>query len=156
GPDRAAAGRTADIVRSRIAAAFAKAELRVISGGDMDDWLRRSGFDENPALSEGELKEMARKFRADERITGIVVRESVVTLRIDALLSSFRDLRLAQPIVVKAASIQLAAEALAGEAVAARRQMVPLRQCENLDREGKASDAAAAATMAIGLYPRAV
>src|SRR5215831_4312163 len=54
GADRGAAGKGADIVRSRLAAAFGKNELRVISGGDMDDWFRRSGFDENPALSDGE------------------------------------------------------------------------------------------------------
>jgi tetratricopeptide (TPR) repeat protein len=156
GSDRSAAGRSADIVRSRLAAAFPKGELRVISGGDMDDWFRRSGFDENPALSDGELKEMARKFRADERITGTLTRDADGSVRIDAALSPIRDPRLAQPIAGKGTSPAIAAEAVAAEAIAARRQMVPLRQCENFDREGKARDAAAAASSAIALYPRAV
>ena len=156
GPDRGAAGRSADIVRSRLSAAYPKSELRVISGGDMDDWFRHSGFDENPVLSEGELKELARKFRADERITGTVTRSPDGSVRIDALLAAVRDLRLAQPISGKGASVQLAAEAVAAEAIAARRQMVPLRQCENFDREGKASEAAAAAAVAIAQYARAV
>lgn len=156
GPDRGAAGRSADIVRSRLAAAFPKGELRVISGGDMDDWFRRSGFDENPALSEGELKEMARKFRADERITGTIVRDQDGSVRIDALLVPVRDLRLAQPISGKGPSAQAAAEAVAAEAIAARRQMAPLRQCENFDREGRANEAVAAATLAIAQYTRAV
>jgi hypothetical protein len=156
GADRGLASRGADIVRSRVAAAFPKGELRVISGGDMDDWFRRSGFEENPALSDGELKEMARKFRADERITGTLVRAPDGSVRIDASLSLIRDPRLAQPLVATAASVPLAAEAVAAEAIAARRQLSPLRQCENFDREGNARGAAAAATTAIALYPRAV
>jgi tetratricopeptide (TPR) repeat protein len=156
GTDRGASSRGADIVRSRVAGAFPKSELKVISAGDMDDWFRRSGFDENPALSEGELKEMARKFRADERITGALTRQPDGSIRIEAALSLVRDLRLAQPIVARAASVQLAAEAVAAEAIAARRQLPPLRQCENFDREGNAREAAAAATTAIALYSHAV
>jgi tetratricopeptide (TPR) repeat protein len=156
GQDRGAAGRGADVVRSRVAAAFSRGELRVISGGDMDDWFRRSGFDENPALSEGELKEMAKKFRADERITGTLAREPDGSFRIDAWLSLVRDLRLAQPMVGRGATVTQAAEALAAEAIAARRQLSPLRQCENSDRAGNARDAASAATTAITLYAHAV
>jgi tetratricopeptide (TPR) repeat protein len=156
GSDRGAASRGADIVRSRVSGAFPKNELRVISGGDMDDWFRRSGFDENPALSDGELKEMARKFRADERITGTLSRQPDGSIRIEAALALVRDLRLSQPIVANAASVPQAAEALAAEAIAARKQLSPLRQCENSDRAGNARDAAAAATTAILLYSRAV
>ena len=156
GPDRGGASRGADIVRSRVAGAFHKSELRVISGGDMDDWFRRSGFDENPALSEGELKEMARKFRADERITGTLTHQSDGSIRIEASLSLVRDLRLSQPIVVTAPTVPQAAEAVAAEAIAARRQLSPLRQCENADRAGNARDAATAATAAIAAYSHAV
>src|SRR5262249_3542730 len=156
GPDRGGASRGADIVRSRVAGAFSKGELHVISGGDMDDWFRRSGFDENPALSEGELKEMARKFRADERITGTLSRQPDGSIRIEAALSLIRDLRLSQPIVVNASTVPQAAEAVAAEAIAARRQLSPLRQCENADRAGNARDAATAATAAIAAYSRAV
>src|SRR5215217_4805181 len=72
--ERGLGGKAGDIVRGRVAGAFPKSELRVISFGDMDDWLRRSGFEENVVLSEGELKELAKKFRADERIFGSVTR----------------------------------------------------------------------------------
>ena len=72
--DRGLGGRAGDIVRGRVAGAFSKSELRVVSNGDVDDWLRRSGFEENVALSEGELRELAKKFRADERIVGTVTR----------------------------------------------------------------------------------
>jgi len=153
--DRGLGGKVGDIVRGRVAGAFPKSELRVISGGDMDDWLRRSGFEENVVLSEGELKELAKKFRADERISGTVARTSG-KIRIDAALSLIRDQRLSQPLTAEAATIDAAADAIAKEAISARAQLVPLRQCENFNREGKSKEAATAAAAGIAAFPRAV
>jgi len=155
GSDRGLASKATDIVRSRVAAAFPKSELRMISGGDVDDWLRRSGFEENVILSEGELKEMAKKFRADERVTGTAIRADG-KVRIAVTLALIRDLRLAQPIAAEAPSINEAGETVAREIIAARRQLVSLRQCENLLREGKPAAAATAAAVAIEAYSRAV
>ena len=155
GPDRGMAGKAADIIRGRVAGAFPKNELRVVSAGDVDDWLRRSGFEENAALSEGELKEMAKKFRVDERITGIVDKRAG-KVHVQASLSLVRDLRLTQPLAGEAATVNEAAELVAKEAIAARRQFVPLRQCENANRTGKPADGAAAAVAAIAAYSAAV
>jgi tetratricopeptide (TPR) repeat protein len=153
--DRGLGGRAADIIRGRVAGAFSKNELRVVSNGDIDDWLRRSGFEENVALSEGELRELAKKFRADERIVGTVTR-AAGKIRIDAALSLIRDARLAQPLTGEAASVGDAADQVAKEAIAARAQLVPLRQCENFAREGKTNEAAAAATAGVNAFARAV
>jgi tetratricopeptide (TPR) repeat protein len=155
GSERGIARKASDIVRDRVAGSFPRNELKVISGGEIDNWLRLSGFDENAVLTEGEHKEIARKFRADERITGVVTR-SAGRVRVDATLSLVRDLRLSQPLSAEGATVNEAAEAVAREAVAARRQMIPLRLCENAAREGKAPEAIAAATAAIAAYPRAV
>ncbi|MEP6492906.1 MAG: hypothetical protein ABJF01_09535 [bacterium] len=155
GPDRGLGGKAGDIVRGRVAAAFPRGELRVVSGGDMDDWLRRSGFDENMTLTEGELRELAKKFRADERITGVVTRADG-KFHVDASITLIRDLRLSQPLIGDGVSVADAADAVAREAIAARRQFVPLRQCENLARDGKPADAAVAATAGVAAYPRAV
>ena len=155
GSDRGLGGKAGDVVRGRVAGAFPKAELRVVSGGDMDDWLRRSGFEENVVLSEGELKELAKKFRADERILGTVTR-SGGKVRIDAALTLIRDQRLSQPLAGEAATVDAAADAVAKEAIAARAQLVPLRQCENFNREGKSKEAASAAAAGIAAFSRAV
>ena len=155
GTDRGLGGKAADVIRGRISGAFPRQELKVISGGDIDEWLRLSAFEENTALSEGELKEMAKKFRADERITGNVSRNAS-RFRVDASLTFIRDLRLTQPLTADGATISEAAEAVAREAIAARKQFVPLRQCENAAREGRAADAVAAAAAGITAYPRAV
>ena len=154
-PDRGLGGKAGDIVRGRVAGAFPKAELRVVSNGDVDDWLRRSGFEENAALSDGELKELAKKFRADERIFGSVTRGGG-KVRIDAALTLIRDLRLSQPLVAEGPTIDAAADAVAKEAIAARAQLVPLRQCENFNREGKTREAAAAASAGVAAFARAV
>jgi tetratricopeptide (TPR) repeat protein len=153
--DRGAGGKAADIVRDRVAGAFSRNDLRVISNGDVDEWLRRSGFEENVALSEGELKELAKKFRADERIFGSVTRANG-KVRVDAALSLIRDLRLSQPLSAEGSTVNEAAEAVAREAVAARAQLIPLRQCENLARAGKSTEAAAAAASGIAAFPHAV
>src|SRR5262245_41726299 len=50
-------GKAADIVRSRVGGGFPRSELKVVSDGDVDDWLRRSGFEQNAELTDGELKE---------------------------------------------------------------------------------------------------
>lgn len=155
GPDRGLGGRASDIVRERIAAAFPKNELRVITGGAVNDWLRLSGFEENAALSEGELHELAKKFRADERITGSVTRDAGL-VRVDADLTLVRDLRLTQPFAGEGATVTEAADIVARDAIASRRQLVPLRQCENLVRDGKPGEAAAAAAAGIAAYARAV
>lgn len=155
GPDRGVAGKVSDILRSRISAAFSRSELRVVSGGDLDDWLRLSGFEANVALTEVELRDLAKKFRADERITGTVSRSSA-GFHIEASLTLVRDLRLTQPLVADGASVNEAAEAVARGAIAARRQFAPLRQCENANREAKPSEAVTAAIAAVAAYPSAV
>src|SRR5215831_12546274 len=153
--DRGLGGKAADIVRGRVAGAFPRSELRVVSGGDVDDWLRLSGFDQSIELSEGELRELAKKFRADERITGIASRVNG-QIRIDAALTLIRDLRLLQPLTATAATVNAAAEAIATDAIAARRQLVPLRQCENAIRAGNSADAIGFASAGIAAYQRAV
>ncbi|HEV8214516.1 MAG TPA: hypothetical protein VGP95_01745, partial [Gemmatimonadaceae bacterium] len=155
GPDRGVAGRAADLVRGRVASAFPRSELRVVSGGDLSDWLVKSGFDENAVLTDVELKEAARKFRADERITGSVA-TSAGRVRLDLLLSMIRDLRLSQPVTAEGSTVAEAAETAARDLVAARRQIPGLRQCENLSRDGKHSEAITAAAQGVVAYGKAV
>ncbi|HVX41263.1 MAG TPA: tetratricopeptide repeat protein [Gemmatimonadaceae bacterium] len=155
GPDRGLDGKTASIVRDRVADAFPKRELRVISGGDVDDWLRQSSYEENAQLSEGELKLLAEHFRADERITGTVARVAN-GVQVTAALSLIRDLRLSQPFAASGPSVDVAAGAVAREAIAARRQLIPLRRCENAERANRLPEAVSDAAAGIAAYPKAV
>lgn len=155
GAERGIAVRAGDIVRGRVGAGFSKNELRIVSGGEMDDWLRRSGFEQNSVLSDGELREMAKKFRADERVTAVVTRAGD-RVRIDASLTLVRDLRMNQPVTGEAANVNEASDIVAREVIAARRQLVLLRQCENALREGKSGEAVAAGWAGVTAYGRAV
>jgi tetratricopeptide (TPR) repeat protein len=155
GPERGLSSRASDIVRSRIAGAFPRSELRVVSGGDLSDWLEKSGFDENAVLSEGELEDAARKFRVDERVTG-AVSSSGGRVHLDLELAMIRDLRLSQPVTTDGVTVGEAAEAAARDLIAARRQIPGLRQCENLSRDGKQADAIGAASQAVSAYVKAI
>ena len=155
GEDRDMAAKASDIVRDRVAGAFPKRELRVISGGDVEDWLRKSGFEENTVLLAGELTEVEKKFRADEQITGNVTRVSG-KVRVQATLAMVRDSRLAQPASADGRTVGEAAETVARDLIAARHQVIPLRVCENANRAGKPREAALAAASAISAYASAV
>lgn len=155
GDNRDVAAKASDIVRDRVAGAFPKRELKVISGGDVEDWLRKSGFEENTVLLAGELTEVEKKFRADEQITGSVTR-AAGKVHVQATLAMVRDSRLAQPVSADARTVSEAAESVARELIAARRQVIPLRLCENANRAGKPREAAGAATTAIAAYGSAV
>ncbi|MHB1863359.1 MAG: hypothetical protein ACYCVL_10355 [Gemmatimonadaceae bacterium] len=58
GADGGQAHRAADLVRNRVADAFPRRELRVVSAGDVADWLEKSGFDEDTAFLPSEARDM--------------------------------------------------------------------------------------------------
>lgn len=155
GKERRLANTAGDIVRRRLAGAFPKAELRVVSEGDMEGWMRELGFERDDILNDAELRVMARYFRADERVTGTVMRVGG-KVRVEATIAAVRDLRLAQPLVAEGASVAEAAEKLASEVIAARRQFAPVRRCENAMREARPADAVTAVSQAIATYAAAV
>ncbi|MGH7670163.1 MAG: tetratricopeptide repeat protein, partial [Gemmatimonadaceae bacterium] len=154
GPDRGAAHEAADLVRNRVADAFHNKGLQVLSAGTVANWLTQSGYDEDMGLLPAEREAVARHFRTDENVYGTVVRVDS-TYRVDAQLVLTRDPRMVQPFSVVAPSVRAAAAIVAGDVIAARSQMVPLRQCENAVRAGAYEKAAAVASHAVADYPPA-
>ncbi|MDE3150709.1 MAG: hypothetical protein KGL93_00525 [Gemmatimonadota bacterium] len=154
GPDRGDAHRAADIVRNRVADAFHNKGVRVVSAGDIASWLEKSGFTEDMVLHAAEQEAEARHFRADEEILGTVSRDGS-GYRVEARLVLPRDTRMVQPLTAEGPTLAAAAEAVARDAIAARSQMVPLRECENAERDGHYAQAAAFAERAVAAYPPA-
>lgn len=154
GPDRGDAHRAADLVRNRVADAFHNKGLRVVSAGDVASWLEKSGFTEDMVLHAAEQEAEARHFRADEEILGAVSR-TAGGYRVEVRLVLPRDPRMVQPLAAEAPTLAAAAEAVARDAIAARAQMVPLRECENAARDGHYDQAAAFAERAVAAYPPA-
>jgi tetratricopeptide (TPR) repeat protein len=153
GADHAKAHKAADIVRNRVNGAFPHDELRVISADDVADWLNKSGIDEDAPLTAAELRAVTTQFRADERVTGAVT-STPRGIRVDAWLSTVRDLHTVQPFSAEAPTVEAAAAVVAQEVAAARRQFTPQRRCENLARGGQFAQAADAAAEGVAAYPR--
>ena len=154
GVDRGDAHKAGDIVRNRLGDAFHNKGVRVISAGEVENWLLKSGYDEDMVLLPVERQEIAHHFRADEEVFGTVAHDSGV-YRIDVRIVLPRDPRMVQPLTVTGPRLDDAAEAMAREAIAARGQMIPLRECENDVRAHRYDAAIADAARGIAAYPSA-
>jgi tetratricopeptide (TPR) repeat protein len=152
GPDRGDAHKAGDIVRNRLADAFHNKGVRVISAGEVANWLVKSGYDEDMVLLPAERQEIAHHFRADEEVFGTVAHDSAGYL-VEARIVLPRDPRMMQPLSERGPNLEQAAEAVARDAVAARGQMIPLRECENNVRAHKYDAAIADAARGIVAYP---
>jgi tetratricopeptide (TPR) repeat protein len=145
----------ANALRDAIDDLYGKHDIDIVDGDEIRRALVGSSYDPDTVLSGSDRRILARKFRADEYVVGRAVRaKSGVAL--EARLVLFRDeLRLVQPLPrAEGSDAQAAARRLAQAVQQARRQMTPLRQCENLAREADYRGALAAARAAVAAYPR--
>jgi tetratricopeptide (TPR) repeat protein len=154
GQERKLGRRAGDAVRDRVEGLVNGKEAQVLSGREMRFRLEQGGFDPDAPLDAGSLRTMIKYLRADEVITGDVLRYAAGThLRARLVLARDRNLRQLLPVVV-APELDRAADQLAKEVAAARTQLVPQRRCENALRDGNGSRAIAAARAGIAAYPR--
>lgn len=136
GVDRKLADAVGDAIRSRVARSFRSNEASVVSEREVDRLLIRSGI-ERASSDTIHLRALARAVRADEVIQGEVERLSRTRVRATARLVLARDRRMLQPLgTVEGSDGEAVGRQLAETIVAMRRQMVPLRRCENTAREG--------------------
>ncbi|HEX7546303.1 MAG TPA: hypothetical protein VF368_06220 [Gemmatimonadaceae bacterium] len=147
------ARRVGDEVRSRIARLGNQREMHVLDPYFVDDALRLSDLPVNQPLGDRDLFVLARFMRVDEVIFGTVTaRDGEVVVA--AALRLTRDWGQRQPLpVVRAPTAALAAEKLAGEVTMARRQLNPLRRCENAMHAGDQASAIRFARDGVAAYP---
>jgi tetratricopeptide (TPR) repeat protein len=145
---------SADEVRERIERLSDKKELDVIGGRDIRWKLEIAGYRVDTLLEPQDLRALGRAMRADEVLQGEVELVKGGGIRLRGALVLLRDERLVQPLPpASGKTMEEAAEQLARSAVAARRQLAPLRRCENALREGQGSRGVAAAKDGIQVYP---
>lgn len=133
--DRRLGNAAADAIRGRVQKFYNRRETQVISEYDMQQVLERSGITED-VVDPAHIRTLARHLRADEIIYGLVQRGQG-TVRLSGRLVLTRDARLWQPIPeVLAPTLDSAGSLLAGQVEVLRRQLTPLRLCENHLREG--------------------
>lgn len=154
GSERESGRKAADRIRSRVKKLSNGHELDVVNSYAIKGRLEHDGFRADSALDEVDVQMLARYLRADEYVQGRVSSPPEGPARIEAELVLVRNPRVRQPLrAVSAARLDDAADALAGEIVAARVQVIPMRRCENALRDGHGRAAIAAARAGLAAYP---
>jgi tetratricopeptide (TPR) repeat protein len=149
------AGRKAgDAVRDRLSGLVNKRETKVISAYDMEMTLSLAGYALDTTFSLAEMHQQGKYFRTDEIITGTLT-GLPKSVRMDATITLYRDLRMRQPIAaVTAPDADKAARTMAAKIEEARSQLKYQRRCENSLREGKGQDAVRHAREGVAQYGR--
>jgi tetratricopeptide (TPR) repeat protein len=130
--------------------------LIVVERDEMLRQLEKSGFNTDTVLMASEMRDMTRRYRADEYVVGRVYAANGRAVRLEGMLMLTRDSGQGQPISTAVLpDLKLASEAFAAEVLRARAQLAPVRRCENAMRAGKVADAASSALEGIRAYPRA-
>jgi hypothetical protein len=156
GKDRRLADAAGDAVRARIGRGVRKTEATVVDEGRIGIILSRASIDRSTSDT-FHIRSLAREVRADEIIEGEIQRISPTRVRAWGRISLTRDRRLIQPLAaVEAPNADSAGALLAAGALALRRQMNPLRRCENALREGAPERAVQDARAGVAAVPDGV
>lgn len=143
----------ADAIRGRVQKFYSRREAQVISEYEMSQVLERSGITEDK-VDPAHIRTLARHLRADEIIYG-VAQQAQGAVRLSGRLVLTRDAKMWQPIAeVEAPSIDSAGSLLAHALQGLRRQLTPLRLCENNMREGRSEQAVAEARAGVRATPQ--
>jgi tetratricopeptide (TPR) repeat protein len=148
---------TADAIRTRINQDVPLKQLWVIPKQDITATLEASGFPTTEALAAHDARALAQLLRADAYIVGNVQKDSSgAGYVVNAQYVLTRDQRLVQPLpAIRVDKPDKAAGAVSKEFREAHKQFAAERQCTNLAREGKYTEAIAAARKGIADYPNA-
>ena len=152
--DRKLGNKVGDEIRGRIEKAANKRELEVIDERSMTTALFNAGFPAEMVPDLTQVRALSRYLRADEYLMGSV-EKTPAGYRVSARLILARDVKMQQPVPdVVDPDVERAAARLASAVTEARRQLSPLRRCENGMREGRTVQAIEAAREGVRLYPR--
>ena len=145
----------ADEIRERLGRDFSCRDLLVISKNDIERTLVASGYRTDTALSPTDAKTLATLMRADEYISGSVVRTPENEFQVEANLVLSRNNALVQPLpTVRTRRLDDAAKEVARHLDAAKKQMAAEQRCVALARQNNYVGAAAAAQQGIQAYPQ--
>jgi tetratricopeptide (TPR) repeat protein len=150
--DKKLSSLASDEVRTRLAHDFPMRLLTIISSFDYRTVIE---FDGDQELAPGDLASIAMLLRTDEFIDGTITRTATGFL-IDARLILTRDATLVQPLPPAAGGqIATAAARLSKHVLDVLKQLEFEKKCLALGREGRVSEAIAAARRGVAVYPRA-
>jgi hypothetical protein len=155
-PEKELGAKAADAMRRRIGGAIPAREVYLVPKEEMTAILEASGFPADVPLEPHDARALASQLRADEYITGEVVKGDT-SYTVTASLVLTRDNALQQPLgEITAKKYDDAIKLLAEELKVARGQLKHEQACVNAARQQQWDAAAAAAREGITTYDKAV
>ena len=155
-PEKGLSEKAADAMRRRVEREFSRKDVYLVPKEEMAGILENSGFPVDVPLEPHDARTLAQSLRADEYITGSVIKGDT-SYTVEAQLVLTRDNALVQPLgIATARKLDDAMAVLGAELKLARAQLGAELRCANAGREGKWEEAAAAAKEGIEAYPKAV
>jgi len=146
---------TADELRERLKTDYQVKTIWTVPKTDITGILDASGFRTDTAVSNADLRELARTARADEILIGTVTR-TPNGVHVEPRLVLSRDLSISQPLpAVDAGNVGGAVKAISKEVGNARRQLDAYNKCETAARAGNYDAAIQAANAGTGTYATA-
>ena len=146
---------TADELRERLKTDYQVKTIWTVPKTDITGILDASGFRTDTAVSNADLRELARTARADEILIGTVTR-TPNGVHVEPRLVLSRDLAISQPLPpVDAGNVGGAVKAISKEVGNARKQLDAYNKCETAARAGNYDQAIQAANAGVGTYATA-
>ena len=146
---------TADELRERLKTDYQVKTIWTVPKTDITGILDASGFRTDTAVSNADLRELARTARADEILIGTVTR-TASGVHVEPRLVLSRDLAISQPLPpVDAGNVGGAVKAISKEVGNARRQLDAYNKCETSARAGNYDAAIQAANAGTSSYATA-
>lgn len=146
---------TADELRERLKTDYQVKTIWTVPKTDITGILDASGFRTDTAVSNADLRELARTARADEILIGTVTR-TPNGVHVEPRLVLSRDLSISQPLPpVDAGNVGGAVKAISKEVGNARRQLDAYNKCETAARAGNYDAAIQAANAGTTTYATA-
>jgi tetratricopeptide (TPR) repeat protein len=145
----------ADELRERLKIDYQTKTIWTVPKTDITGILDASGFRTDTAVSNADLRELARTARADEILMGTVTR-TANGVHVESRLVLPRDLSIAQPLpAVDAGNVGGAVKSISKEVGNARKQLAAYNKCEEQARAGNYAGAIGAANAGMGTYGNA-
>ena len=146
---------TADELRERLKTDYQLRTIWTVPKTDITGILDASGFRTDTAVSNADLRELARTARADEILIGTVTR-TPNGVHVEPRLVLSRDLAISQPLPpVDAGNVGGAVKAISREVGDARKQLDAYNKCETAARAGNYDAAIQAANAGTSTYATA-
>jgi predicted Zn-dependent protease len=155
-PEKDLGGKSSDAMRRRIGREIPSKEVYLVPKEEMKAILEASGFPADVPLEPHDARALASQLRADEYITGEVIKNDT-SYTVSANLVLTRDNALQQPLgEFTTKKYDDAINLLAAELKQARAQLPHEQRCINAARQQQWDAASAAAREGIAAYPNAV